>query len=335
MNKLISIILIGLVMFSTLTAVANADVIDDFIDNTISEQESTTVVNPNYVPNNQVELDIVFVIDSTGSMHDEIRTVREELVGIMDKINSGQPRPDVRVGVVTYRDYPNQEQEYLTQVKGLTSNMNSVERFIKGIEAYGGGDYEEAAEAGLDKAINDMKWRKSAHRIIILVGDAPARDYPYQHYEDYGNEPHQYYKRYNWRDAIEDAQDKNIRIYTASGSGMDREGIDQWKTIARKTGGSYIELIYERRIIEDYYVERDISPKFMGAARASADYEASTDSVVTNNFGFFAEKSVMTVAEEAGVEYGGSLDDITGDIIQETNGLKSFFTKLFTRVKFW
>ena len=318
-------------MFSTVTAVANADVIDDFVQS----NDEQNIVSPNYVPHSPVELDIVFVIDSTGSMHDEIRTVKEELVGIMDKINSGQPRPDVRVGVVAYRDYPNQEQEYLTKVRGLTSNVNSVEKFIMGIEAQGGGDYEEAAEAGLDRAINDMKWRKSAHRIIILVGDAPARDYPYQHYEDYGNGPQQYYKHYDWTDAIEDAQDKDIRIYTASGSGMDRDGIEQWKTIARKTGGSYIELIYERRAIEEYYPDRGISPSYMDEARSAPDYEAATDSVVTNNLGFFAKASIQGVAEDAGVEYDGTLDDITGDVVQEQNSLKSFFRGIFTRIKFW
>jgi hypothetical protein len=332
MNKILGIILIGLIMFSTLTAVANANLIDDFVQS----NDEQNIVGPNYVPNDPVELDIVFVIDSTGSMHDEIRTVKEELVNIMDRINSGQPRPSIRVGVVAYRDYPNQEQEYLTQTKGLTSNVNSVENFIMGIEAYGGGDYEEAAEAGLDKAINDMKWRKSAHKIIILVGDAPARNYPYPQYDNYGNEPQQYYKAYDWKDAIEDAQDKDIRIYTASGSGMDNEGIDQWKTIAGKTGGSYIKLFYERRIIEEYYDERDISPRFMSAARASADYEAGSDSIVTNNFGIFAEKSVMDVAQEAGVEYTeGSLEEITGEITQETNTLRNFFRDIFARIKFW
>jgi len=298
--------------------------------------DCTNVIGPNYVPSEQMQLDVVFVVDSTGSMHDEIRTVKEELTNIVQKINSGYPRPDVRVGVVTYRDYKPYENEYLTKQKDLTRNTQSVVNFIGNIEANGGGDYEEAVEAGLDRAINKMDWRRSAHRIIILVGDASARNTPYQSYEEYGNYP-EHHDLYNWKNAVDDANDKEIRIYTASGSGMNKEGLNQWRTIAKKTGGSYIKLFYERRIIEDYYVERDISPIFATEARASRSYEATTDSIMTNNFGFFAEKSLMQVAEDSGVEYEDSLDDITGEIIKEPTNtqIKSFFREIFSKLQFW
>ena len=70
-------------------------------------------------------------------MHDEIRTVKEELINIIGKVENGYPRPDLKVGVVTYRDYEQEENEYLTRVKSLTSDTNSVERFIRNIEANG------------------------------------------------------------------------------------------------------------------------------------------------------------------------------------------------------
>jgi len=330
-------IFIGLVMFSTLTFASNERARDqdlpcEFMQSTHGS-DCTTVVGPNYVQPEQIQLDIVFVIDSTGSMHDEIRTVKEELVNIVDRVNSGYPSPDVRVGVVAYRDY--NDEEYLTRDKQLTHNTNSVTKFIRDLNAYGGGDYEEAVEAGLDEAINHMNWRNQAHKIIILVGDAPARDYPSQNY--YGNEPEQDYHKYNWKDAVDDADDRGIRIYTASGSGMNGNGIEQWKTIARKTGGSYIDLIYERRIIEDHYTERGISQEYVASARGSRDYEPQTDSVMTNNFGLFAEKSVMQVAESAGVEYDRSLEDITGELTRNSTNtkIKSFFEEIIFKLKFW
>lgn len=309
---------------------------------------------PNYVPSETAQLDIVFVIDSTGSMHDEIRTVKEELINIMDKINSGQPRPDIRVGVVAYRDYPVYNNGYITISQGLTRDLNEVEDFIEKIEARGGGDYEEAVERGLHEAIHDMKWRLSSHKAILLVGDAPARDTYYQDQTNYGNYPEvtvfddgvHYYPdaveyspeqapySYNWKDAIEDAQNKDIRIYTASGSGMNNEGINQWRTIAGKTGGSYIQLIYERRNVIEYYEEENIPVKYIAEARAAPDYEATTDSVMTNNFGFFASKSMIGMAEDAGVDYSGSLDDITGELTREQANT-NLFEKFISKIIFW
>ncbi|MCD4759539.1 VWA domain-containing protein [archaeon] len=333
MNKALTILLVSMIILST---VITADklveakeeqyVVDYFID--------YPECGPNDIQCNNPQIDVVFVIDSTGSMHDEIRSVKEELTNIINNINQGYPRPDVRIGVVTYRDYEPEEQEYLTRELGLTSSTWSAVRFIRNMNANGGGDYEEAVEAGLNEAINDMKWRKSSQKIIILVGDAPARDNP--NYENHGNQP-EYYTKYNWEDAIDDAEDKGIRIYTASGSGMNSEGISQWKKIAKETGGRYIKLIYERRMIDDYYLERAIPVAYAEEARASVDYDAATDSVMTNNLGAFTKATLQSEAEQVGVEYEDPLSDITGGIIREPpeKNLKTFLEEIFQKLKFW
>jgi hypothetical protein len=324
MNKALTLLLTALFVFSTVVATD---------PQLMEEMTNTAYCGPNEINCNPVEIDVVFVIDSTGSMYDEIRTVKEEVTNIIHNINSGYPRPNLKVGVVTYRDYAD---DYLVRDKQLTSNTYSVINFIRNIEANGGGDYEEAVEIGLSEAINDMNWRSNSERIIILVGDAPARNNP--DYDQHGNQPENI-RKYDWKDAVEDARDNDIRIYTAAGSGMNDEGVNQWKTIARKTGGSFIHLIYERRVIDEYYTERAIPKEYATEARASKDYDASTDSVMTNNLGLFAKTSMMQVAEEAGVEYDseGSLDEITGDIIkpQPKNDLKNFFEKIFQSIKFW
>lgn len=347
MKKTLSILFIGLLLSSMIVA---ADPIlpgDEGYPtaNIIQIVEMGPDVMPYCGPNDinchpQIQLDIVFVVDSTGSMHDEIRTIKEEMVNIINNVNQGYPRPDVNVGVVTYRDYKPQEHDYLTRSSYLTSNLEQGMRFIKNLNAQGGGDYEEAAEAGLDEAINDMNWRKTSQKIIILVGDAPARNNPQNNQDYYGNEPEEY-SNYNWKGAVDDAREKNIRIYTASGSGMNDEGLRQWQAIARNTGGSFISLTYQRQEVEVYFEERAIPIKYMVEARAARDYDAASDSVMTNNFGIFASKAAMAVAEEAGVEYNsekGPLESITGKIVGESernNELKEFFEKIFQSFKFW
>ena len=345
MNKILSILLVGLILSSAVIATDPLLPGDEGypIANLIQTEEIAPSIAPYCGPNDiycheRIKLDIVFVVDSTGSMHDEIRTIKEEMVNIIHNVNQGYPRPDVKVGVVTYRDYEDQEQQYLVRSNSLTSNLESSIRFIRNLDAMGGGDYEEAVEAGLNRAINEMNWRSNSERIIILVGDAPAREYPEQDY--YGNEPEIFSPHYNWRDAINDARDKDIRIFTAAGSGMNDEGYDQWRTIAGKTGGSFIQLTYERMDVDVYFEEREIPKVYMAEARAARDYDASTDSVMTNNFGIFASQSAMKVAEEAGVDYSeeGSLDSITGKIVEENEAntkLKEFFEKIFQNIQFW
>ena len=342
MNKLFSILLIGLILSSTVMATKTFDY---NLANYIQTEDVQPSIMPYCGPNDincdeRVELDIVFVVDSTGSMHDEIRTIKEEMINIIDNVNQGNPRPNVNVGIVTYRDYKPQENNYLTKISYLTSNLETSIRFIKNLDALGGGDYEEAVEAGLNEAINEMNWRKNSEKIIILVGDAPARNNPQTNQDYYGNKPEVFFK-YNWKSAVDDANEKNIRIFTASGSGMNGEGLRQWKAIARNTGGSFISLTYERQQVNDYFEEREIPVEYLEDARTSRDYDRTTDSVMTNNFGIFASKAAMAVAEDAGIEYseeGNSLSDITGEIVKENkenNELKEFFEKIFQGIQFW
>ena len=308
MNKLFSILLIGLILSSTVMATKTFDY---NLANYIQTEDVQPSIMPYCGPNDincdeRVELDIVFVVDSTGSMHDEIRTIKEEMINIIDNVNQGNPRPNVNVGIVTYRDYKPQENNYLTKISYLTSNLETSIRFIKNLDALGGGDYEEAVEAGLNEAINEMNWRKNSEKIIILVGDAPARNNPQTNQDYYGNKPEVFFK-YNWKSAVDDANEKNIRIFTASVTGMNGEGIPA---------------------------------EYIAEAREARDYDRTTDSVMTNNFGIFASKATISVAEEAGIEYseeGDSLLDITGEIVKENknNKLKDFFGKIFQNIKFW
>jgi len=330
MNKTLALLFIGLFIFSSVSATAPFET-----EQLISKQVVPSYCGPNDIQCNQPQIDVVFVVDSTGSMYDEIRTVKEELANIVKVANSGYPKPDIKLGVVTYRDYKPEEQEYLTRDLQLTEDKNKVLNFIENINANGGGDYEEAVEAGLDVAINDMNWRKDSLRMIILVGDAPARSRPYTIYDQHGNSP-ELKISYTWKDAVEDAIKQNIRIYTATGSGINDEGISQFKAIASQTGGSYINLIYERRVIDEYYAEKDIPVEYAAEARAAPDYDAKTDSVVTNNLGIFAKASIQKEAKAAGVSYEDP-GMITGDIIAPTEKttLTNFFQTIYQKIKFW
>lgn len=113
-------------------------------------------------------LDVVFVIDSTGSMEWVIEAVKARIANLMGVIK--RLVPIARVGIVTYRD---RGEEYVTRMHDLTTNINSLKAFLGGVKAEAGGDWEEAVEEGLRVAIEGVHWRKGSKKMILLIGDAP------------------------------------------------------------------------------------------------------------------------------------------------------------------
>ena len=114
-------------------------------------------------------LDVVFVVDATGSMQWVLDEVRDRIEDIADTIRSLVPI--ARFGFVAYRDYD--DPEFLTRVQPLTYSTSKLKNFIAAIQAKGGGDWEEAVDAGVSDAVDQAGWRLGARRIIIVIGDAP------------------------------------------------------------------------------------------------------------------------------------------------------------------
>jgi len=113
-------------------------------------------------------LDIVFVFDSTSSMAEVLRQVKykiENLIAVFKQLV-----PTCRIGLVTYRDAG---QEFVTRTHPLSHGTISLNGFLRQIQAEAGGDYAEAVDEGLRAAIQEMKWRPKAKKIIVLMGDAP------------------------------------------------------------------------------------------------------------------------------------------------------------------
>jgi hypothetical protein len=120
-------------------------------------------------------LDLVIVMDCTGSMGAWIKTAKEELLRIVDGIKSDENGAAVRVGFVAYRDWEDGIDRISTQP--LTSDIASIQRFIQSQTAKGGGDTPEDVNGGLQAAL-DMQWTSEA-KCIILVGDAPCHGSEY------------------------------------------------------------------------------------------------------------------------------------------------------------
>lgn len=119
-------------------------------------------------------LDVVFVIDTTGSMGWVLDEARVRMVDIVDAVRLLVPIS--RFGVVAYRDHD--APGYVTRPLPLTYSVDRLSRFLDSLTAEGGGDLPEAVAAGIETAVNSAGWRLGARKVIILIGDAPphARD---------------------------------------------------------------------------------------------------------------------------------------------------------------
>src|SRR5262245_48121076 len=89
------------------------------------------------MPARPPRLEVVFVLDTTGSMGGLIEGAKKKIWSIANEIVRGQPKPEVHVGLVAYRD---KGDEYVTKVIGLTDNLDKIYAELTQLRAGGGGD---------------------------------------------------------------------------------------------------------------------------------------------------------------------------------------------------
>jgi len=94
-------------------------------------------------------MDVAFVVDTTGSMKDDIRAVRDSLSEIVNHITGRTKDLEIRFGVVSYRDHPPQDKSYVTRVFDFTDNVKRVKKIIADLRPSEGGDTPEAVADGL------------------------------------------------------------------------------------------------------------------------------------------------------------------------------------------
>ena len=112
--------------------------------------------------------DAVFVIDATGSMQYVIEETRRKVIKLVDVIQ--KLVPVARVGFVLYRD---KGEEFVVRKSDLTFHGSKLQAFLSGVEAGGGGDWEEGIKDGLEAAVNQMSWRRRSKKIIVVVASSP------------------------------------------------------------------------------------------------------------------------------------------------------------------
>jgi len=165
-------------------------------------------------------VEIAFVLDTTGSMSEEIASIKSTIQEVADALR-GQ-RFDLRIGLVEYRD---KTDAYVTKVHPMTRDIADFVADVSRLQAGGGGDTPEHANEGLRVAVEQLSWsRDSVARMAFMIGDAPPHlDYP---------------GATGYSQSMKRANHEGIQVFTIAASGMDAVGQAVWRQIAQYTGGT-------------------------------------------------------------------------------------------------
>jgi Mg-chelatase subunit ChlD len=172
-------------------------------------------------------LEMVFVLDTTGSMGGLLEGAKQRIWGIVNEVMQSSAHPSVKIGLVAYRDRGDQ---YVTQVLPLTEDLDKVYTTLMDYVAAGGGDAPEDVRRALADGVNRAGWSRSSPRlaqVIFLVGDAP---------------PHNDYK--DEQDTLETAglavQQGMVVNTIQCGSSSDTK--QAWESIAQRGQGQYFAI---------------------------------------------------------------------------------------------
>lgn len=167
-------------------------------------------------------LDLMFVVDTTGSMMDEIRFLQAELSDVINKVRINNNNLPIRLSVNFYRDHGD---DYVVRSYEFSDDINEQLAYLNREYAFGGGDYEEAVEEALADAIDNHTWKDDSTKLLFIVLDAPPHNTPGICDSLAG--------------IIDRASEKGIRIIPVASSGVDKSTEFLLRTLAMTTGGTY------------------------------------------------------------------------------------------------
>lgn len=212
-------------------------------------------------------IELMFVVDTTGSMGDELEYLKVEIDDVIGRVKTANEGVDIKIALLFYRDTGD---EYVTRYFDFNADIAAQKTNLKAQASSGGGDYEEAVDTALSEAVSKQWSSGTSTKIIFHVLDAP----PHPTEENIG--------RYN--DCIIAAAAKGIRIIPVASSGVDKATEFLLRSAAIISGGTYVfitddsgiggehleasvgdytvELLNSLmvRLVNEYYTGTDITP---------------------------------------------------------------------------
>jgi hypothetical protein len=179
------------------------------------------------------QVDVAFVVDTTGSMGPFIDAAREHIRGIAEEVARAGDL-DLNFAVVEYRDHPPQEVSFVARPYPFAEG-EALQRVLDLLVPAGGGDAPEAVLDGLIAAAN-LQWREHADHLCFLVGDAPPHGYG----ESDDTWPHGCPCRATPNGAVELLNGRGIRLHAISLT-ANPATVRAFRELAEGAGGTLTE----------------------------------------------------------------------------------------------
>lgn len=193
-------------------------------------------------------LDLMFVVDTTGSMADELSYLQVELADVIEQVRDASgDQLAIRLSVNFYRDHGD---EYVVRSFPFTTDITQALGQLAAQAADGGGDFPEALDEAVADAIHGHQWSPDARaRLLFVVFDAPPHD--------------DVTVKDSVRSLVVDAAEQGIRVIPVAGSGIDKPTEFLARLMDIGTGGTYTFLTSDSGIggehleptVGDYQVE--------------------------------------------------------------------------------
>lgn len=177
-----------------------------------------------------VPVDVMFLLDATGSMGDEIGQLRSTMIEVAQRLDALSTQPDIRFGMTVYRD---EGDAFVTSVYDFTNDVAAFSAALDAVVADGGGDTPEALDEALAAALGEPSWRDPATtvQLMFLLADAPpqvGRQVPVP-----------------YTASIADAAARGITIHSIGASNTDDHAEVVFRELAQATGGRFVFLAYD------------------------------------------------------------------------------------------
>ena len=258
-----------------------------------------------------VNAEVVFVLDTTGSMGGLIEGAKQKIWSIatdIQKTGGGK----VKMGLIAYRDRGDQ---YVTKRTDLTDDLDTIYGILQSFKADGGGDTPESVNQALNEAVTQFQWsdKPDTMKTIFLVGDCP----PHMDYQDDVKYP----------ESCKLAVGRHIVINTVQ-CGSQSSTVPIWREIANLSAGDYAAIAqsgnmrvtttpYDVRIAEtSRKLDATVIPYGSKAAQKAVTSKLERAAAAAPASAAMRNAYKMSVAKEADVAFA-----VTGkgDLVQDAS----------------